>query len=296
MSAMINSNENPLISIVLPTYNRAGLIMETIESVQQQTYSNWELLVIDEGSHDNTEELVSQIKDERIRFFKLPVRTNITATRSEGVSKAKGGMIGFIDSDDLWDSTKLEKQIAGFHQFPDAGFCLTGGYNFKKKGEPSVYFYKQREGSRYNNLLIAFYRSEMAALTPTLIFRKTCLEKINFTTHVEFILLLASNFKGIILYEPLLFRRLHDSNTSTQEWENREKEGIRILNKYKKLVPGKVARDALSRAFINSGEKHLSYKRNWKAIRQFIKAWSNKPFSIIPPKKIAKAILFLLIK
>lgn len=288
---MKSNNISPMISIVLPTYNRAGLILETIASVQQQTYSNWELLVIDEGSLDNTEELVRQIKDERIFFFKLPVRANITATRGEGVLKAKGDFIAFIDSDDLWDSTKLEKQIAAFDQYPDAGFCLTGGYNFKKPGEPLAFFYKQREGSRHDNLLIAFYKSEMAALTPTLIFRKKCLEKINFTAHVEFIILLASNFNGIILYEPLLFRRLHDSNISSMEWKNREKEGIRLLLKYKKLVPASIARDAMFRAYINSGENHLLHKQNLKAIQRFLKAFYYKPFSIIAMKKIVKATL-----
>ena len=293
---MASSNFNPLISIVLPTYNRAGLIMETIKSVQQQTYFNWELLVIDEGSLDNTEELVKQINDERIFFLTLTERINVTATRNEGVSKSRGDFIAFIDSDDLWDSTKLEKQIAAFDQYPDAGFCLTGGYNFKKQGEPLVYFYKQREGIRHDNLLIAFYRSEMAALTPTLIFRKKCLEKISFTTHVEFIMLLASHFTGIILYEPLLFRRLHDSNISSEQWEDREKEGIRLLLKYKKLVPGEVGRNAIFNAYINAGEKHLLYKRNWKAIHRFFNAWLYNPFSLVPIKKITKAILYLFIK
>src|SRR5258705_3523560 len=293
---MKSNNISPMISIVLPTYNRAGLILETIASVQQQTYSNWELLVIDEGSLDNTEELVRQIKDERIFFFKLSVRANVTATRGEGVLKAKGDFIAFIDSDDLWDSTKLEKQIAAFDQYPDAGFCLTGGYNFKKPGVPLAFFYKQREGSRHDNLLIAFYKSEMAALTPTLIFRKKCLEKINFTAHVEFIILLASNFNGIILYEPLLFRRLHDSNIRSMGLQNREKESIRLLLQYKKLVPASIGRYAMFRAYINPGENHLLHKQNLKAIQRFLKAFYYKPLSVIAMKKIVKATLYLFIK
>src|SRR5258705_5279593 len=128
---MKSNNISPMISIVLPTYNRAGLILETIESVRQQTYSNWELLIIDEGSLDNTEELVRQLNDDRIKYFKLSVRINVTATRGEGVARSKGELIAFIDSDDLWDETKLEKQVAAFNKYPDAGFCLTGGYNFK---------------------------------------------------------------------------------------------------------------------------------------------------------------------
>lgn len=286
----------PSISIVLPTYNRAAYILETIQTVLGQSFRDWELLVIDDSSTDNTADLINRIHDERITLIRINQRVGITASREKGVQESKADLIAFIDSDDLWDRFKLEKQIAALQEYPDAGFCLTGGYTFNEPGKPLVYYYQQKEGMHYGDLMIPLFKSEISALTPTLVFRKNCLEKINFTTHVEFILGLAAYYKGIVIYEPLLQRRLHESNTSVLEWENREKEGIRILKKYGKLVPRHIANEILFKAYVNSGENYLSHNKNGKAIACFFHAWSKRPISIIPLKKIGKAGIKALFK
>ena len=143
---MINNNQSPNVSIILPTFNRAKFIVETIESIRNQTYQNWELIIVDDGSDDNTEGLISKINDERIQFYKAG-RIGINGKiKNIGLKIASGELIAFIDSDDLWASTKLEKQVTALQQYPEAGFSLTGGYNFKKPSEPIDYFYQQREG------------------------------------------------------------------------------------------------------------------------------------------------------
>lgn len=110
---------------------------------------------------------------------------------------------------------------------------------------------------------------------------------------VEFLLNLAISFTAVILYEPLLHRRLHDNSYSTMNWEKGYEEGIYVIDAYKKrkLLPTKIATDALFRLYINFGEDYLQHKRSAKAINQFIKAWFNKPFSIAPLKKTGKAVL-----
>src|SRR4029079_4017272 len=153
---MTNSNAYPTVSIILPTYNRANYIMEAIDSVLQQTYANWDLLVVDDGSTDNTVELVKQITDERVECLHTPGRLWATGTRNFGLKNVKGELVAFIDSDDLWAATKLQKQVDAFGQYPDAGFCVTGGYNFRQAGQPVEYFYKQPEGMRYGDLFLSF--------------------------------------------------------------------------------------------------------------------------------------------
>ena len=106
--------------------------METIESIRQQTYSEWELHVIDDGSEDNTEKLVSSINDRRIHFYKAGRIGVLGKLKNLGLYKSKGALIAFMDSDDLWAQDKLAKQVDAFNRYPDAGFCLTGGYSFKK--------------------------------------------------------------------------------------------------------------------------------------------------------------------
>jgi len=121
----------PKISILMPTYNRASLIGETIESILKQTYENWELIIVDDGSDDNTEEVISQIKDQRIRFCKAGRIAINGKIKNIGLEEADGELVAFIDSDDLWAVTKLEKQVAALQEYPEAGFSLTGGFNFK---------------------------------------------------------------------------------------------------------------------------------------------------------------------
>ena len=139
---MINTTTLPKVSIIITTYNGSKYIRETIESVCNQTYRNWELIIIDDGSEDNTCEIITSFKDERIQLFKAG-RIGINGRiKNIGLEKASGELIAFIDHDDLWHPSKLEKQITVLQEYPEAGFCLTGGYNFKTKGEPFEYFYK----------------------------------------------------------------------------------------------------------------------------------------------------------
>jgi glycosyltransferase involved in cell wall biosynthesis len=294
---MINNNSSPKVSIIMPTHNRAAYIVATIESIRNQTYQNWELLVIDDRSEDNTGELVSQINDERIQLYKTERRLGITGTRNEGLRKTGNELIAFIDSDDLWAATKMEKQVAALQQYPDAGFSLTGGFNFKKNLEPVDFFYKKTEGVKYDDLLIPFFRSEISTTTSSLILRRQCLDvtgsfnETKFFAEVDLILRLASHFKGIILYEPLLYRRLHDSNASNAKWEKGYEEGLALIGTYKNLLPPGITSNALFRLYMNFGEDCLLHRERKKAVINFFNGWKNKPASIIPIKKIGKAIL-----
>lgn len=295
---MFNMNVSPLVSIILPTYNRAAFILETIESIRNQTFENWELIIVDDGSDDNTEELISMIKDNRIQFYKAGKIGIGGKIKNMGLKMASGELYAFMDSDDLWADTKLEKQVAALQQYPIAGFSLTGGFNFRKYLEPVEYFYEQREGIKCGDLLVPYFKSQVSATTPSLIFKRECLnitgyfDETIFFSDVDFILNLAMHFKGIILYEPLLYRRLHDSNTSSATWEIGYQNGITLIHSYRNIIPKAIAIAALFRLYINFGEDYISHKKTKKAITQFFKAWKNKPLSIVPFKKSGKALLY----
>lgn len=101
-----------LVSIIMPSYNTGQFIGETIKSVQDQTYRNWELLIVDDCSTDNTDEVVKQyLKDERIHYFKNEKNSGAAVSRNQALRKAKGRWIAFLDSDDIWHSEKLKWQI-----------------------------------------------------------------------------------------------------------------------------------------------------------------------------------------
>ena len=114
---------NALVSIIMPAYNSEHHIEEAIESVICQTYREWELLVIDDGSTDSTAALVGAIakKDSRISLVRFKINQGVAAARNKGLELARGRYIAFLDSDDLWLPEKLEKQIA---------FMDDNGYSF----------------------------------------------------------------------------------------------------------------------------------------------------------------------
>ncbi len=102
--------ENELISVVIPTYNRAHIISKSIESVLNQTYGNIELIIVDDGSTDDTVKTLRNIKDKRLKIVQLEKNSGMCAARNAGTKVSKGKYIAIHDSDDIWDLEKLEKQ------------------------------------------------------------------------------------------------------------------------------------------------------------------------------------------
>lgn len=102
-----------LVSIITPSYNSAKFIAETIQSVQNQTYQNWEMIIVDDGSSDETESVVLSIiqNDNRIQFHKLSQNSGPAVARNTGIEKASGAYMTFIDADDIWFSTFIENNI-----------------------------------------------------------------------------------------------------------------------------------------------------------------------------------------
>ena len=104
---------NALVSIITPTFNSAKFIEKTIQSVQNQTHKNWEMIIIDDGSLDDTENVVLSIiqNDNRIQFYKLNKNSGPAVARNTGIEKAKGNYLTFLDADDIWFKTFIENSI-----------------------------------------------------------------------------------------------------------------------------------------------------------------------------------------
>ena len=144
----------PTISVVIPAYNVERTILETIESVQQQTFSDFELIVINDGSTDRALELVSTVKDPRLKIFSYS-NGGLPTARNRGISRATGEFITFLDADDLWTPDKLELQLAALQQRPEAGVAYSWTHYMDEKGESfhggKPVFY---EGNVYAKLLM----------------------------------------------------------------------------------------------------------------------------------------------
>jgi len=122
---------NPLVSVIMPAYNAELFIRESIESVIKQTYSNWELIIINDGSTDDTKSIVEEyvLRDHRIRLINQ-LNKRLGAARNTGFKNATGFLLAFLDSDDLWLPGKLEIQINYFRQNPQIDVLFSNGYTF----------------------------------------------------------------------------------------------------------------------------------------------------------------------
>ncbi len=127
----------------MPAYNAEKTIVDSVGSVLEQTYGNWELIVVDDGSRDDTSRRVeTAFSDPRIRLFRQE-NAGVAAARNAGMSRARGDLIAFLDSDDLWTPDKLEKQTAVFARDAEGsvGMCFTGVRRFSQRPEESVPLY-----------------------------------------------------------------------------------------------------------------------------------------------------------
>lgn len=131
---------NSMISIIMPSYNTANYIEASIESVRHQTYENWELIIVDDCSTDDTDEVVRPfLSDRRIRYLKNEQNSGAAISRNRALREAKGKWIAFLDSDDLWLPEKLEKQVA---------FMEQNGYHFSYTNYEEINMAGEKTGVR----------------------------------------------------------------------------------------------------------------------------------------------------
>jgi glycosyltransferase involved in cell wall biosynthesis len=166
---------DPIVSVIIPTYNRAHVLARAIQSVLDQTYQDFEMIVVDDGSNDNTEEVVKSFNDPRIRYIRHEGNRGAAAARNTGIKAAKGKFIAFQDSDDEWLPEKLQKQMKVFENAPArVGVVYTGFWsiegNVKQYGPNREILYK--EGDIHSQILQGNFIG-----TPAAVVKKACFEK-----------------------------------------------------------------------------------------------------------------------
>ncbi|MDH6456566.1 teichuronic acid biosynthesis glycosyltransferase TuaG [Fusobacterium sp. PH5-7] len=166
---MVKKKKEALVSIITPLYNSEKYISETIESVLNQTYKNWEMLIVDDCSKDDGVKIVNEyiLKDKRIKLFKNKKNLGGAETRNEAIKKAEGKYIAFLDSDDLWKKEKLILQIE-FMEKNEYAFTYTQYERIDEGGErlkllskiPKTITYKQMLKINPIGCLTAIYNQE----------------------------------------------------------------------------------------------------------------------------------------
>ena len=198
----------PLVSVVIPTYNHAHLLGCALQSVLDQTYTKWEAIVIDNHSQDNTDEVVQSFQDPRITLLKIRNNGVIAASRNFGIRAAKGSWIAFLDSDDCWYPKKLETAIGGIQEAPFVDVCSTDEFLVDQSaGSRLVLKYGPYRPDFYRSLLV---NGNCLSPSATLVSRDFMdINKILFRENPEFVTAEDYDFWMLLARAGARFRFIH---------------------------------------------------------------------------------------
>lgn len=230
----------PTISVIVPAYNAEQTILETIASLRWQTFSDFELIVINDGSTDRTLDRLNTVRDARLKIFSYE-NAGVSIARNRGLQHATGDFITFIDADDLWTSDKLELQLSALKQCPQAGVAYSKTYFMD---EPGKTFHVDNlplpEGDVYARLLT---KNFLLSPGSNPLIRRQALESVNGFdsnfTHGEdwdLYLRLASQWEFVAVQQPQVFYRQSSTSASSQV-EVMEQSSLKVIEKAFQAAP-----------------------------------------------------------
>jgi len=216
-----------LVSVIVPTFNRLQFLPEAIGSVFNQTFTDWELLIADDGSEERTREYLRSLgPDPRVTITWLSHTGSPAAVRNAALQKAKGEYVAFLDSDDIWESRKLERQIAKLRSRKHCQWSYTAFANVDKHGDPLPEDSRRRwtpcEGDIFDRML----RGEVSIRTPSVLAARRLLidagafdESMRSAEDYDLWLRLALRSEVVLLDESLVRIRAHEKNHSA-DWSS----------------------------------------------------------------------------
>ncbi|MPW26979.1 glycosyltransferase [Alkalibaculum sp. M08DMB] len=207
-----------LVSVIMPTYNCANFIGETLDSVINQTYKNWEVIIIDDCSTDNTVEIVKKymLNDKRIKYYKLDKNSGAAVARNKALDFSEGKYMAFLDSDDIWFPEKLTKQI-DFMEQNRYSFTCTSYTKIDEKGNSLNHIINVKKQSGYNDIL------KKNPGNSTVIYNASILGKIkipNIKKRNDYVMWLKVIRNANVLYgidEPLASHRIRNGSLSKKK-------------------------------------------------------------------------------
>ncbi|PCJ89757.1 MAG: hypothetical protein COA57_00970 [Flavobacteriales bacterium] len=227
---------NPLVSIIIPAYNAEKYIAETIQSVINQTYTNWELIIVNDGSTDNTEKIAQAYveKDQRIKYI-YQENAGVSVARNKGVENSQGDYVAFLDADDIWCRQNLEKKVTILNNI-NIDWVYSDMLSIDKNGNQLQY---PEVGKNYKILenILLWNGEVVPGPGSNIITKKKCFDEgvifdPNFSTAADqdFTIQLASKYQGKRIPEKLWYYRVIASSMS-RNMEVMEKDHIGVYKK-----------------------------------------------------------------
>lgn len=217
--------KNPKISVIIPCFNCEKFLKEAIKSVLDQTYKNLEIIIVDDGSKNpkKIEKIVKSFKKNNIKLIKHKKNLGLASARNTGIKNSSSELIAFLDADDLWSKTKLEKQIKFIKK---NSFIFTNWYTFYRNKKTKKIFFKKKEFKKLNNLdnkklLKLFIKKNFGNSSSIFAKKRVLLELNGFDKNLKssedydlWLRALIKNKKFYFIEEPLTFIRIHKNQMS----------------------------------------------------------------------------------
>ncbi len=276
----------PRVSVIIPTYNRDALLKRAIKSVLNQTYKEFEIIVVDDGSTDKTFDVVKKFEDKRIKYIRLKERHGASHARNIGIKLARGKYIAFLDSDDEWLPKKLEKQINVLENSPPKVGVVYTGYWIIWDNKKFLGKIPKMRGYIFEDELLEDHISP----TSCILLRKICIEKVGgFDEELparqdyDLWIRISKFFEFEYIREPLVKIHFHtDHRISSQNSKKQIKAEFKILRKIKKYISSK---PRIYQNKIIANHLYVLGLRCWMnkdcgfARKMFIKAIRKHPFN-----------------
>lgn len=261
---MQTAQTNPQVSVVIPTHNRASTVVRAIRSVLRQTYQNFEIILVDDGSTDSTREVLEHLSDTRLRYIRHDRNLGGGAARNTGIEAARGKYIAFLDSDDEWLPEKLERQVQLLEKSDPSVGVIYSGYSYIDENTCSI----DSRVPRYRGLIIdELLGGNVVGTASTVVVRRSCFGGVRrFDSSMlscqdwDMWISLAKNFRFDFVPEILVRYHCDDGGRITNDAHAVADGHLRIAKKYLEGPNEFISRQRAEHLFAQGGRLvHFGY-------------------------------------
>ena len=289
---------NMLVSVVTATYNMAKYVVLAVESVLQQTYPNIEIIVVNDGSEDNTTEVMDKFRsDQRVKYLPQKENKGQTVAKNIGINASKGKFVAFVDADNLWKPDKLEKQLPLFDKSERTGVVYSDAEYIDGDGKILPYIKRDYySGNITENLLLHNFINFNSA-----VIKRECINQIgifdeSLSMGIDWDLWLRISTKyefAFLDYKTYCYRIWPNqmSHNKLMRLQNAEKIVEKFLKKHQSLVSSRIVNKCWAHIYADYGFTHAQQGEKIKALKYYIKSISKQPRHVSAWKNIIKLML-----
>ncbi|TKX44654.1 glycosyltransferase family 2 protein [Halorubrum sp. ARQ200] len=279
--------DNIRVSIVVPSYSRPNMLEEAIRSILSQTYEDFEVIVVDDGSPKPLKNVIDKISDKRVRYYRLDKNKGANVARNAGIDKATGNYIAFLDDDDRWEQSKLEEQVTVLDNNPNIGFAYTGQKFVDETGKVIKTKIPSQSGDVKKYLLRGGYIGGFSSI----MLRENLISiagkpdpELPILQDTEWWLRLSKKAHFTPIEKPLVIRRMGDYQQIGDKYEQlRDVAYPKVYNKHKQMAADEgIVYKLLFKSYLLNyiGSLALSKGRSNDAREYLLKSWLCNPFSV----------------